>query len=419
MMVLRKSLWTAALFFALAVFGNCLGENEMAEKVFEVEVPNGFIAPIKLKDGRLFSVDRSHTLHSTDGGRTWEVSGHLLDSKGQAYSSSSYRRPFNLCRLRSGAIGLTYWEYDPSMSRSTETHGIPMSRYKKSVFRKSLDDGQTWSEPVRIAPPNTSGLATFLIQMESGRLIVPSEYSFVQNYNKHKDFRFTLCIVFYSDDEGETWAESVDSIFVREQEGALLHMAEAPCVAETADGRLLMFARTEMQRLLQSYSQDDGVHWEVAELSSLLSSRSEMLLTRIPSTGDLLCVWNQVDAKEIRTGFYRSRLSSAISKDSGKTWVHFRTIVQSEGMKKVSRILSSKPVGHLRSSGAVPHDPTLIPPEGFRSVRHPRVSVIDDKVYISFDDRLYRRADNKRGWENVHYKQTLRVMPLSWFYSEE
>ena len=174
---------------------------------------------------------------------------------------------------------------------------------------------------------------------------------------------------------------------------------------------------TEMQRLLQSYSDDDGSHWEMPELSSLLSSRSEVMVLRIPSTGDLLCVWNQAAAEEIRSGFYRSRMSSGISKDSGKTWEHFRTLVMSLGMKRRERIEPSEPPARLRSGGAVPR-PELIPEEGFRSVRAPRVSIIDGKVFFVWDDRLYGRdPDSRNGWKNIYYKQKLRVIPLSWFYA--
>ena len=232
--------------------------------------------------------------------------------------------------------------------------------------------------------------------------------------------KMAICTVFYSDDEGQTWTESADSIFVREEDGGLANLAEAPCIAETADGRVLMFARTDMQRILQSYSDDGGVHWSVAELNSLISSRSEVSLTQIPSTGDLLCIWNQADAKEISTGFYRSRLTSAISRDSGKTWEYFRTIVQSTGMKKVGRIPPSGPPRYLRPSGGVVGAVNLIQPENLRSVRAPRVSIIDEKVYLRFDDRLYGRAPGtKRGWKKIYSKDRLLVFPLSWFYETE
>ena len=385
------------------------------ESALEVEVPYGFVAPVKLKDGRLFSVDRNlHGLFSSDGGQSWDSpNGVLIDGQGKVRHNPARTSALNLCRLVSGAIGLVYRERDSSSS--SELHGM---RTYQGLFRKSIDEGQTWSAPVRIAPDNTPAFPTFLVQLKSGRLVVPSEYAFKQATDLHTDahHKMAVCTVFYTDDEGQTWNESADSLFVRQGNGGLIHFVEAPCVAETSDGRLLIFMRTEMQRLAQSYSSDGGVHWSLTELNSLASSRSEALLLRVPSTEDLLCIWNQANADEIRTGFYRSRLTSAISKDSGKSWQHFRTIVMSKGMKAVDRV-EPAPVSWLRSSGAVPHTLNLIPREGFRSVRAPRASIIDGQVYFVWNDRLYRRdSESKPGWKNVYYKQMLRIIPLSWFY---
>jgi len=36
------------------------------------------------------------------------------------------------------------------------------------------------------------------------------------------------------------------------------------------------------------FSDDEGVHWSLTELNSLASSRSEVLLLRLPGTADLL-----------------------------------------------------------------------------------------------------------------------------------
>jgi hypothetical protein len=103
------------------------------------------------------------------------------------------------------------------------------------------------------------------VQLESGRIVVPSEYAFKQAAQTGR-FEMSVCTVFYSDDEGGAWRESADAMFVREDGGARIHFVETPCVAETADGRMLCFMRTEMQRLAQSYSDDGGIHWGPTEL---------------------------------------------------------------------------------------------------------------------------------------------------------
>ena len=144
-----------------------------------------------------------------------------------------------------------------------------------------------------------------------------------------------------------------------------------------------------------------------------------MLLLRLPGTADLLCIWNQASAEEIRTGFYRSRLSSAISRTSGQTWECFRTLAASDGIESAARI-EPGPAEWLVSSGAVQHDPNLIPPQGFRSVRAPRASVEGGTVFLVFDDRLYGRdASSPRGWKHLYMRHRLRAVPVAWFYGQD
>ena len=348
-----------------------------------------------------------------------------MDAQGRQGHDPEGTRPHNLCRLQSGAIGLVYWQRD--MSR--EMSGVynpdgSVADWNQAMFRKSTDEACTFSEPVPIAPAHTPAFPTFLIQLVSGRLLVPSEYAFKQAAQTGR-FEMSLCTAFYSDDEGATWIESADAMFVREDGGATLHFVETPCVAETADGRLLCFMRNEMQRLAQSYSVDGGAHWGVTELNSLASSRSEVMLLRLPSpAADLLCIWNQTSAAEIRSGFYRSRLSSAISTDSGRTWEHHRTLVAAAAIGMVAgRVEPTEPPAWLVSSGPVPHDLELIPAEGHSQHRAPRASVVGDTVFVVWWEALYGRkedaAESERGWVRLRARQRLRAVPLAWFYGQD
>lgn len=277
----------------------------MAEHLFEVDIPAGFVGPIQLVDGKLHAVDGElNAHHSTDGGRSWSSSGLLFGSGG--YLPSGGIMPQSMIRLASGAIAVNYWQQFP------EPVGM---REFQTCIRKTEDEGRTWSDPVQITFPNLPAYPTYLLQTRSGRLILPNEYAYKQDSRQYPHNSMKLCTTYYSDDEGDSSAESVDSVFVGEQDrGARAAFVEAPCIAETADGRLLlMFMRTEMQRIAQSYSCDGGVHWQQGEFNDLVSSRSEIWLDRMPASGNLLCVWNQVSAEETRSGFYRSRLSAAVS----------------------------------------------------------------------------------------------------------
>ena len=375
----------------------------MAEHLFEVEIPTGFVGPIRLLDGRMLGLDgKLNLLHSSDDGRTWDQSSPLPDPADTALVGETFQ-PMSLIRLASGAIAVNYWQ------RLAQPVGI---REVRTLFRKTEDEGLTWSEPVLVTWPGTPSYPTYMIQTGDGRLIMPNEYAFGQDTRQFPHNSMKLCTAFYSDDEGVSWSESADTVFVCEQDrGAYASFVEAPCIAETNDGRLLMFMRTEMQRIAQSYSSDGGVHWEQGEFNDLVSSRSEIWIDRLPDSGDLLCVWNQVSAEETLSGFYRSRLSSAVSKDCGASWQHFRTIVQTESMDDVGRIPAVEPPTFLISSGVSP-DSGPYPASGHRTVRHPRVRFIDDRAYLRYDDRRYDRPTAK----GSYYGAKLRALPISWFY---
>ena len=95
------------------------------------------------------------------------------------------------------------------------------------------------------------------------------------------------------------------------------YSCEEPSIAEVSPGNLLLFHRTPVGRLFQSWSSDNGTTWSLPEPTALASSRAPAALMRIPGTDDLLTIWNQASADEIERGLQRHRLTSAISKDGG------------------------------------------------------------------------------------------------------
>ena len=91
----------------------------------------------------------------------------------------------------------------------------------------------------------------------------------------------------------------------------------------------MLLARTTVGQIYRVYSHDNGENWEIPELSGLASAYAPCMIRRIPSTGDLLLIWNQASREEIESGYERMRLSVAISKDEGDTWTHARTLYRS------------------------------------------------------------------------------------------
>jgi len=221
------------------------GVTAAVEPKFDIEVPYGFAGPLSCKDTRLFAVDRMTMtrLFSSDGGQTWKKVGPLVDSKGRPILRTKEQRGHlpSLIRLASGAMALKY-----DIRSSTDASKL------NSYITRSTDEAATWSEPVLITRPRSRSNAMWLIQTQNGRLVLPTEYWFTQP----DDRGIGICTTFYSDDEGRSWRESRDTLWVWEKGGAWQGACEVPTVIETSDGRLLMFMRTWYQRIAQSYSKD-------------------------------------------------------------------------------------------------------------------------------------------------------------------
>jgi hypothetical protein len=128
-------------------------------------------------------------------------------------------------------------------------------------------------------------------------------------------------------------------------------------------------------------------------------------LQRLPSTGDLLVVWNQTSADEIRRGYYRSRLSTALSSDEGQSWTHFKTVDCGPGLPDVGRI-EPPPVKHIR----VNEDAGELA-EGFAMYHYPTIACTSEKVLLTY------KADRYPDGRRVR-KTKLKVLPVEWFYAE-
>ena len=95
---------------------------------------------------------------------------------------------------------------------------------------------------------------------------------------------------------------------------------------ELKDGRWLGMGRTVLNRLFQCISEDQGETWEKVRPTQLASGDTPCIIRRIPKTDDLLVIWNQTSSQEWQCYLTRHRLSSAISRDEGKTWESFKNL---------------------------------------------------------------------------------------------
>ena len=250
---------------------------------------------------------------STDGGRTWTDPRKVFTREGRELALARDTAHLTLLHLKSGDLAMVY--------------GGPISRPGRDgtlQFVKSKDSGKTWSAPRPIDPVFAVCRTQAARVLASGRIVVPIMIWISPNTGGESEaanYNLTYSWVYYSDDEGKSWKRSQSELFVPLDEGrsGVTHFEETVIEARK-DESLLMLGRTELGQTYQSTSTDDGVRWKTPIPTGLASSYAPTSLSRIPQTGDLLAIWNQVSTREIERGLHRHRLSTAISEDDGKSW---------------------------------------------------------------------------------------------------
>ncbi len=294
-------------------------------KLVALELPPGENNPrnsegdfITLKDGTIRFIYSHYTGKSSsdhapahlasrsskDGGKTWTDSDVLVVEREGDMNVMSV----SLLRLQNGNIALFY------LKKNSETDCIPLMRI-------STDEAKTWS----VAKPCITDRKGYfvlnnnrVIQLKNGRLLMAVAGH--RSLDGKWQAKATL-YSYFSDDNGATWksgqAVPNNSDIVTQEPG----------VVELKDGRIMMFIRTNSGFQYLSYSKDQAETWSHIEPSTIYSPVSPASIARVPSTGDLLLVWNNNKVKEEAWhGGVRTPLTIALSKDEGKTWQHIKNI---------------------------------------------------------------------------------------------
>ncbi|MCH7687238.1 MAG: exo-alpha-sialidase, partial [Planctomycetes bacterium] len=153
--------------------------------------------------------------------------------------------------------------------------------------------------------------------LSSGRLLVP-----VASTPDVKKVNHFVSFCYLSDDGGKSWRAGKGSVDLPKR-GAM-----EPEVVELNEGRLLMILRTQMGQIATAYSQDEGDTWTKGDPLSVKAPEAPTTIRRIPSTGDLLLIWNNTFASGTDHGGKRTPLTAAVSSDEGKTWKRIRNLEQ-------------------------------------------------------------------------------------------
>lgn len=385
-------------------------------------------AVIELRDGRLF-LAYTHFYADADDFGAADIRGKFSEDGGRTWS-----KPFivqsNTAKYNTGRLALLRARPVSPISATPTASLLSLIYVNQNDFYEnqlywttSIDEGKNWSTRIPINDVGTLGHVcqrgdTALV-LRSGRILVPVYAMFGG---------MCASFMYYSDDGGNTWQRSHGEISIRLCEGK--HTVgyaefEEPAVVELRDGRLLCFGRTRMGQIYQSVSSDGGRTWSEVGPTGLASSYSPCSLKIVPSTGDILCIWNQVSAQEIADGLGRMRLSCAISKDDGKTWTHFQNLeslddqtrIEPEG-KSVDAITELNAVRQRRALKAQ-GTKTLYPQEVTK--RYPRWPgyINNDYPAVTFTSTghvviIYGASDYETAGLTVGLK--LIVCPIEWLY---
>ena len=386
---------------------------ELSARITRVDACGGWPSFVTLKDGSILAVRGDRARTSADGGKTW--------SRPRPFVAHPKMGIKSILRLNSGKLGviLVRVEGIPNVGHDAENF-----RQMTVSFATSADEGKTWSEAVRMNRYNTNGSphVDTLIQTRKGRLILPVRTGFaasrktpsgafgivngkrrkIGGHTTYPEMDISFC--YLSDDEGKTWRKSRGFIFGWDHGKRLgCFPCDEPVVIELKDGRILMMCRTTIGQLYRVYSDDGGENWGPPEPSGLASAYAPCMIRRIPTTGDLVIIWNQASHEEIRSGYERNRLSIAISRDDGKTWTRCRTVFRSH-LPAVGLLNPGEFTGHVAIKKFVGEIPT-----DFSSADYPNIHFHKDTILLHYDRNL--KFGPKRGayW-------TLKVFRISDLY---
>jgi sialidase-1 len=237
---------------------------------------------------------------SNDGGRTWSDQRVLQKNTGGLNVMS-----VTLRRLSGG-------------SSVGKPGTLAMFYLQKNSFndldllvRFSADDAATFSEPTLVTSDDGYHVVNNdrVTQLSTGRLLVPAAST--ADVRKVNHF-VSHCYI--SDDAGRTWRNGRGLVDAPKR-GAM-----EPEVIELNDGRVLMIVRTQLGFIGKSYSTDGGDTWTKMETLGVKAPEAPSTLRRIPSTGDLVLIWNDTFVPGAGHGGKRTPLTMAVSRDEGQTW---------------------------------------------------------------------------------------------------
>ena len=290
-------------------------------------------AVVALRDGSLFFVygrfagggDASPAVLvsrvSTDGGGSWSEAKRFFDPEPGWINVMSV----SLLRLHDDRLAALF------LVKLDANTCVP-------YWTTSTDDSVTWTPPQRIVSNGGYYVVNNdrLVQLADGRLLVPYAFSTAVG---NCSFPLSGCLI--SDDAGQTWRHGKQEIAVEPEHYRLPAQVVAdatpalrlfgyrqictqePGAVELADGRILMWARSNGGYAYASTSTDRGEHWlPYRVLCDTPMANGPATIKRVPGTQRLVMLHNDRSGTPYGSPTFpwRTPLAVSVSDDEGATW---------------------------------------------------------------------------------------------------
>ena len=258
-------------------------------------------------DGCVLTIDATSALVSHDEGKTWKK--HPLFKDPSRYKVSNERALLRTC----DGVVVSAWM---NLKEMKHAEGFRWGR-DEAEFRqwilptyvcRSLDDGKTWEEPIKINTP-WCGCIHSMIETGTGRIVLAAQE--VIPAWRHATYTFV------SDDRGKTWRKShvLDIGSGRHDHAGSIEGT----IVELSDGSLYQLLRTETGYLYEATSPDGGLNWQEFRNSGIRSVTCCAQLYRL-ADDRIALLWNHPSRFRPADRHSREELSIAFSTDECRTW---------------------------------------------------------------------------------------------------
>jgi hypothetical protein len=203
---------------------------------------------------------------------------------------------------------MRFEQVTPEDTRFTNQNGGWVN--SENFICSSIDDGESWSEPISVCPKAPPGgfpvISSPVHELASGELMLVFEPFFTESL-QGMTHEVTLI---YSDDECRSWSEA--NVIAHDRDGSLVYFD--PRLAQLTDGRWVCFYRThdrikdESLNMSIAYS-DDGHTWTDPTKTPVWGF---LTLPLVLDDSGLLAVYNH---RRLPAG-----IRCVLSEDRGRTW---------------------------------------------------------------------------------------------------